>query len=48
MDDGGDVANREVMLECMDLPQMSGLTLEEVEDRFWDGMAPFWCEEGFI
>jgi hypothetical protein len=48
VDDGGDVASREVLLECMDLPQMSGLTLEEVEDRFWDGMAPFWCEEDFI
>ncbi|CAG8972695.1 hypothetical protein HYALB_00010927 [Hymenoscyphus albidus] len=28
----------------MDLPQLSSLTNEEVEDRFWDGLAPIWCE----
>jgi hypothetical protein len=43
----GDVASREVLLECMDLPQVSSITVEEAEDRFWDGMAPFWCEEAF-
>jgi hypothetical protein len=41
-----DVAGREVLLECCDLPQLSQLTMEEIEDRFWDEMAPFWCEEG--
>lgn len=46
-DEEGDVASREELLECTDLPQISTITLEEVEDRFWDGMAPFWCEEAF-
>ena len=43
----GDTASRKEFLDLMDLPQISKLTLEEVEDRFVDGMAPFWCEEGF-
>lgn len=42
-----DVASRYVFLTHMNLPQISSLTCEEVEDRFEDGMAPFWCEEGF-
>ncbi|KAE9374592.1 ankyrin [Stipitochalara longipes BDJ] len=46
-DEEGDVASREVLLKCMDLPQISSITIEEVEDRFCDGMAPFWCEEAF-
>jgi ankyrin repeat protein len=46
-DEEGDVASREELLNCMDVPQISSITLEEVEDRFWDGMAPFWCEEAF-
>lgn len=44
----GDVANRKEFLDRMDLPQLSTLTWEEVEDRFWDGMAPFWCEQDFV
>ncbi|KAE8440654.1 hypothetical protein EG329_006850 [Mollisiaceae sp. DMI_Dod_QoI] len=44
----GDVASRQALLERMDLPQLSTLTWEEVEDRYWDGMAPFWCEQDFI
>ncbi|KUJ19746.1 ankyrin [Mollisia scopiformis] len=44
----GDVASRKALLERMDLPQLSTLTWEEVEDRFWDGMAPFWCEQDFV
>jgi ankyrin repeat protein len=46
-EDEGDVASRDVLLKCTDLPQISIITWEEIEDRFWDGMAPFWCEEGF-
>ena len=46
-DEVGDLASRTEFLELMDLPQLSRLTREEVEDRFCDGMAPFWCEEGF-
>lgn len=42
-----DRATRSEYLELMDLPQISSLTREEVEDRFWEGMAPFWCEENF-
>ncbi|RDW87329.1 hypothetical protein BP5796_03023 [Coleophoma crateriformis] len=42
-----DVATRTTLLNCMSLPQVSNLTFEEVGDRFWDGMAPFWCEEDF-
>lgn len=42
-----DQATRSTYLELMDLPQLSSLTREEVEDRFYEGMAPFWCEEGF-
>jgi hypothetical protein len=41
------VENRETLLYCMDLDQLAILTMEEVEDRFWEGLAPFWCEEGF-
>ncbi|KAF4625487.1 hypothetical protein G7Y89_g12679 [Cudoniella acicularis] len=44
---GDDVARRTTLLKCMDLPQISSLTSQEVEDREWDAMAPFWCEEGF-
>lgn len=48
LDDGAwDVASREELLDCMGLPQLAPLTREEMEDRAWDGMAPFWCEEGF-
>jgi ankyrin repeat protein len=43
----GDLAGRHEFLELMNLPQISRLTWEEVEDRFCDGMAPFWCDEGF-
>ena len=43
----GDLASRREFLDLMDIPQISKLTLEEVEDRYVDGMAPFWCEEGF-
>jgi len=46
-DGSPDVASRYVFLTHMNLPQISSLTCEEVEDRFEDGMAPFWCEEGF-
>jgi ankyrin repeat protein len=46
-DEEGDLASRGELLKCMDLPQISSTTLEEVEDRFWDGMAAFWCEEAF-
>lgn len=42
-----DPASRSTYLELMDLPQISSLTREEVEDRYWEGMAPFWCEENF-
>jgi ankyrin repeat protein len=42
-----DVASRYVLLRNMNLPQISSLTVEEVEDRFYDGIAPFWCEENF-
>lgn len=42
-----DLASRYVFLLNMNLPQLSSLTTEEVEDRFHDGMAPFWCEENF-
>jgi hypothetical protein len=30
-DEEGDVASREVLLKCMDLPQISSITMEEVE-----------------
>ncbi|PVH81607.1 hypothetical protein DL98DRAFT_514499 [Cadophora sp. DSE1049] len=43
-----DVATRDSLLNLMDLPQLSTLTREEVEDRFYEGVAPFWCEEGFV
>ncbi|KAL2068041.1 hypothetical protein VTL71DRAFT_16139 [Oculimacula yallundae] len=43
-----DVATRDRLLSLMDLPQLSTLTREEVEDRFYEGVAPFWCEEGFV
>ncbi|KAG4442605.1 hypothetical protein IFR05_001935 [Cadophora sp. M221] len=43
-----DVATRDILLSLMDLPQLSTLTREEVEDRFYEGVAPFWCEEGFV
>lgn len=43
----GDSASRKEFLDLMDLPQISKLTWEEVEDRFVDGIAPFWCEEAF-
>lgn len=46
-EDEGDVASRDLLLKCTDLPQISIITWEEIEDRFWDGMAPFWCEEAF-
>jgi ankyrin repeat protein len=46
-DEEGDVASRDVLLKCMDLPQISSITLEEVEDRFFDAMIPFWCEKAF-
>jgi ankyrin repeat protein len=46
-DEDGDVSSRDMLLKCMDLPQVSSLTLEEVEDRLWDGLCPFWCEEAF-
>jgi ankyrin repeat protein len=46
-DGSPDLASRYVFLTHMNLPQISSLTCEEVEDRFEDGMAPFWCEEGF-
>jgi hypothetical protein len=42
-----DFATRTEFLRLMDLPQISTLTGEEVDDRRWDGLAPFWCEEGF-
>jgi ankyrin repeat protein len=42
-----DVASRGELLKLMDLHQISTLTWEEVEDRMCEGMAPFWCEEGF-
>ncbi|KAH7393501.1 hypothetical protein BKA64DRAFT_89405 [Cadophora sp. MPI-SDFR-AT-0126] len=42
-----DVATRDALLNLMDLPQLSTVTREEVEDRFCEGVAPFWCEEGF-
>jgi ankyrin repeat protein len=42
-----DFATRSEFLGLMDLPQLSNLTDEEVGDRCWDGLAPFWCEEGF-
>ncbi|KAF8849093.1 ankyrin [Acephala macrosclerotiorum] len=47
-DQYGDVASRQALLDRMDLPQLSTLTWEEVEDRFYDGMAPFWCEQDFV
>ncbi|CZR59343.1 uncharacterized protein PAC_09235 [Phialocephala subalpina] len=47
-DQYGDVTSREGLLNRMDLPQLSSLTWEEVEDRFYDGMAPFWCEQDFV
>lgn len=47
VEENGDVAFRKELLECMNQPQMSNLTQEEIEDRMWDGMAPFWSEEGF-
>lgn len=28
--------------------QLSTLTREEMEDRFYEGVSPFWCEGGFI
>jgi ankyrin repeat protein len=43
----GDVASRDTLLSLTDLEQLAPLTFEEVEDRFVDGMAPFWCEESF-
>ncbi|KAG4420511.1 hypothetical protein IFR04_006331 [Cadophora malorum] len=43
-----DVATRATLLNLMDLPQLSMLTREEVEDRYYEGVAPFWCEEGFV
>ena len=43
-----DVVTRATYLNLMDLPQISRLTREEVEDRFYEGVAPFWCEEGFV
>ncbi|KAK0099714.1 hypothetical protein ONS95_013393 [Cadophora gregata] len=43
-----DGATRATLLHLMDLPQVSTLTREEVEDRFYEGVAPFWCEEGFV
>ncbi|KAH7321849.1 hypothetical protein BKA65DRAFT_556182 [Rhexocercosporidium sp. MPI-PUGE-AT-0058] len=43
-----DVATRDTLLSLMDLHQLSILTREEVEDRFYKGVAPFWCEEGFV
>ncbi|TVY34579.1 hypothetical protein LSUB1_G006651 [Lachnellula subtilissima] len=46
-DGSPDVARRSVFLENMNVPQISNLTCEEVEDREGCSMAPFWCEEGF-
>lgn len=46
-DEEGDVASREELLKCMDLPQISSITLEEVEDRLYEGTQPFFCEEAF-
>ncbi|TVY84617.1 hypothetical protein LSUE1_G001516 [Lachnellula suecica] len=46
-DGSRDVAPRHVLLRNMNLAQISSLTCEEVGDRFYDGMAPFWCEENF-
>jgi hypothetical protein len=47
MNGSKDLATRAEYLGLMDLPQISTLTEEEVGDRRWDGLAPFWCEEGF-
>ncbi|KAH8597049.1 hypothetical protein B0O99DRAFT_619216 [Bisporella sp. PMI_857] len=46
-DTKGDVASLHTFLYEMDLAQLSPITMEEIEDRLVDGMAPFWCEEGF-
>ncbi|KAG9235402.1 hypothetical protein BJ875DRAFT_529132 [Amylocarpus encephaloides] len=46
-DGSRDIATRSMFLRNMDLPQISSLTSEEVEDREVDGIAPFWCEENF-
>jgi ankyrin repeat protein len=42
-----DVASRDDFTSCMGLGQLAPLTIEEVEDRYFQGIAPFWCEEGF-
>ncbi|EPE30161.1 Ankyrin repeat-containing protein [Glarea lozoyensis ATCC 20868] len=42
-----DAATRSEYLRLMDISQISSLTKEEVDDRRWDGLAPFWCEERF-
>ncbi len=46
VENGEDVATREGLLSLMHVEQTAPLTVEELEDRYWDGMAPFWCEEG--
>jgi hypothetical protein len=38
----GDLANRKDFLSHMELPQTWPLTQDEIKDRFFDGVAPFW------
>lgn len=42
-----DMAPRDSLMLCMGTSQLAPLTTDELEDRSVEGIAPFWCEEGF-
>jgi len=43
----GDIATRDKFLSHMEIPQTAALTQEEIDDRLFDAVAPFWSEEYF-
>ena len=45
---GNDFADRGTFLSNMELSQTAPLTQEEIGDRLYDAVAPFWSEEHFI